>query len=731
MAPIDEALVQHLILIAVAVLGSVAVATAGTEFFIFRPLRSLADAARELQAGGRELALPKHSVGEIADLSWAFVRMARAIADREQQLREREARYRLLAENATDMIVQADLTGCRDYVSPASLAILGYAPEELIGTRGLSFTHPDDRPLLARTFKELSTGEIDRATSTVRFQRKDGSWVWVEAHLQLVRDPEGMPSGVVSTVRDISERHAQAEELARAKEAAEAGARARSDFLATMSHEIRTPMTAVLGMADLLSADALGERQATYVAAIRNSGRHLLSIINDILDFSRIDAGKLEIEQIDFSVGDVLEQVRSLMTPQALEKGLELTIELDEHSPPVLRGDPTRLNQILVNLVGNGIKFTSRGSVTVSVRSRMVDRQRASLRFEVQDTGVGIEADRQTILFEPFAQADGSTARRYGGSGLGLAICRRLVTAMGGQIGVESEPGRGSLFWFEVPFELGDVITVAERSTFDIASVPPLRVLVVEDVAVNRDLISEMLGRHGHVVFLAENGAQALELLGKEPIDLVLMDVQMPMMDGIEATRRIRALGPPLGGIAIVGLTANVMDAERSRCLAAGMNRVLTKPVAWVELFETLATLAPDGPAGTNGLDRAGPAMLGALPALDVKALAALGKGLDLDMLSGFLARALATAEQARAELEALDDPAEAASVAHRLRGTAASFGLAQVAAIAGRIEQEAMQTGDLAVLITQLGDAIGSARVAIEGSASVTPRPARLWVQA
>jgi CheY-like chemotaxis protein len=202
-------------------------------------------------------------------------------------------------------------------------------------------------------------------------------------------------------------------------------------------------------------------------------------------------------------------------------------------------------------------------------------------------------------------------------------------------------------------------------------------------------------------------------------------------LDGIEATRRIRALGPPLGGIAIVGLTANVMDAERNRCLAAGMSRVLTKPVAWVELFETLATLAPDGPAGTNGLDRAGPAMLGALPALDVKALAALGKGLDLDMLRGFLGRALETAEQARAELEALDDPAEAASVAHRLRGTAASFGLAQVAAIAGRIEKEAMQTGDLAVLITQLGNAIGSARVAIEGSASAASRPAPLWVQA
>ena len=382
--------------------------------------------------------------------------------------------------------------------------------------------------------------------------------------------------------------------LLRVAHAAEATAaqasQAKSQFLAAMSHEIRTPLTGVLGMADLLAAADLPEKERRYADAIRTSGRHLLSVINDILDFTRIEAGKIELEQVDFSIPEVIESVRSLMAPQAAERGL--TLKLDLTSPPdlVVQGDPTRLRQVLLNLVGNALKFTHQGGVIVRTASRPADGNgMVLLRFEVQDTGIGIAPDKQGNLFESFTQADRSTSRTYGGSGLGLAICKRLVQAMGGTIGVESTPGRGSTFWFEIPFARGDAAAAAKRSTSEPASIRPLRVLVVDDVAVNRELLEEMLARHGHEVLLAEDGAAAVELAARERPDVVLMDVQMPVMDGMEATRRIRRLPPPAGAVPILALTANVMAAERERYLACGMDRCLTKPVVWPDLFATLA----------------------------------------------------------------------------------------------------------------------------------------------
>src|SRR3954452_18671985 len=361
-------------------------------------------------------------------------------------------------------------------------------------------------------------------------------------------------------------------------EGAESATRAMSEFLAVMSHEIRTPLTAVLGMADLLAAEQLSPRQRGFAEAIRTSDRHLLHVINDVLDFSRIEAGGLELERVDFPLGEVLEQVRSLMVPQAVERGLHLAFELDEHSPPIVKGDPTRLRQVLLNLVGNGLKFTHAGGVTVRMTSRPAGEGRFVLRFEVEDTGIGIAPEQVADLFRPFAQADRSIARRYGGSGLGLAISRRLVGAMGGEIGVESAPGEGSRFWFEVPLERGDVLVAAERSAPEQASVRPLRVLVADDVEVNRELLGEVLGRHGHAVAFAADGAEAVALVARERFDAVLMDVQMPVMDGVEATRRVRALPPPACRVPVLGLTANVLEGERRRYLSAGMDRCLTKP---------------------------------------------------------------------------------------------------------------------------------------------------------
>jgi len=379
-----------------------------------------------------------------------------------------------------------------------------------------------------------------------------------------------------------------------ARVAAEAATRAKSDFLAAMSHEIRTPMTAVLGMADLLAAEEMTEQQQGYVAVALASGRHLLAVINDILDLSRIEVGGVEFERVDFRLAEILEQARSLLASQALERGLALSLALDEGLPPVVRGDPTRLRQVLLNLVGNALKFTHEGEVAVSAsRGRpAVDQAHAAdhVRFEVRDTGIGILPEGQAGLFEPFSQGDRSTARRYGGTGLGLAICRRLVEAMGGMIGVASEPGRGSLFWFEIPLELGATPAVAmERVRPDPVSIPPLRVLVAEDVATNRLLLGAMLGRYGHKATFAQNGVEAVGLAAEGSFDLVLMDVQMPIVDGLEAARRIRQLPPPTSSVPILGLTANIMEEERRQCLEAGMNVILTKPVVWPELFAALA----------------------------------------------------------------------------------------------------------------------------------------------
>ena len=282
-------------------------------------------------------------------------------------------------------------------------------------------------------------------------------------------------------------------QLRESTKAAEAASRAKSDFLAVMSHEIRTPMTGVLGMADLLSNADLPAKERAYVAGIRTSGRHLLALINDILDFSRMEAGKLELESIEFGLPEMLEQVRSVLAPEAALRGLDLCFDLDTHSPPVLCGDPTRLKQVLVNLVWNGIKFTPKGSVSVTVsrcapEDHAGKNQRERFRFEVRDTGIGIAADRQAILFQAFSQADSSTTRQYGGSGLGLAICKNLVQAMGGEIGVESVPGIGSRFWFEVPLGVSERTSIPAKAGDVLVETESRRVLLVEDVEVNQEI---------------------------------------------------------------------------------------------------------------------------------------------------------------------------------------------------------------------------------------------------
>ncbi|WP_027135638.1 hybrid sensor histidine kinase/response regulator [Geminicoccus roseus] len=529
---------------------------------------------------------------------------------------------------------------------------------------------------------------------------------------------------------------------------AEAGERSKTQFLAAMSHEIRTPMTGVLGMADLLAAERLDPRQRRYVRAIQTSGQHLMSVINDILDFSRFGAGAITLEHIDFSLPEVLEQVRSIMAPQAADRGLRLHFDLDEHSPPVVRGDPTRLRQILVNLIGNGLKFTSVGGVDVITRCAMVGEDQARFRFEVRDTGIGIPQDRQRELFQAFTQADRSTARKFGGSGLGLAICRQIVTAMGGTIDVESTPGLGSVFSFELVLEVGAIVLVDGQASFDPATIEPLRILVAEDVAVNRDLLQATLTRYGHKVAFAENGEQAVALAQAQSFDVVLMDVQMPTMDGIEAARRIRAMSPPVGTLPIVALTANVMDAERQRCLAAGMNGILTKPVDWEDLFKTLGTIARQSralrqptPLATSAAASTAPSApepqslpqpesepeLAAQPdLLDHERINGLRAMAGPDKLNQFLRNALASAEQLTAEVieHGVGDLAGVARSAHRLAGTAPSFGLRRIGMLGREIEERALRGDDIAELVGLLQQAVAATRVELDRLDLVTAPP-------
>ena len=404
----------------------------------------------------------------------------------------------------------------------------------------------------------------------------------------------------------------------------------------------------------------------------------------------------------------MVEQVRSLLAPQAAERGLELRMAIDPGIVPAVRGDPTRLRQVLVNLVGNGLKFTAKGSVTLEVRQLPDGDDPTRLKFEIADTGIGIPLEQQAELFNAFVQVGSSTNRQFGGSGLGLAICKRLVIAMGGTIGVMSEPGRGSLFWFELPLELGDVAAVATRSVTAPAAIRQLHVLVADDV-VARLLLQEMLRRQGHVVELAENGAVALELVGKHAFDLVLMDVQMPVMDGIEATRRIRQLAPPTGAVPIFALTANVMASERARYLAAGMNRWLTKPVIWPDLFAALAAvadsqaLAPTIPAG-----REAAAATEAEPLLDRGLLRGIADRLGPVAFEKLVTRGFDSAVEGCVRVkDAVGDHTRLVQEAHRLRGTAGSFGLARISALAGTIEDNVEHAPAVHELIEQLDMAL------------------------
>lgn len=563
-----------------------------------------------LRQDGRQIWI-RENVRAIFEPSRGVVHLEGTIEDiterklAELALRASEERYRVLSEISANYtyVYRVTLDGKfeAEWIGGDYHSITGYTPEEVDALGGWNVLHhPDDLDLGQQ--RDLLIRKGEPSVTEFRIRRRDGQWRWLHNVVKPVRDERtGAVVRFFGATVDITESKRIEEELRASKEAAEAANRAKSDFLANVSHEIRTPLHGIMGTLELLRTTELDSLQSEYADLATKSADVLLAMINDLLDFAKVEAGKLELEAIPFSLRELIRDSVRLLAVRAGAKGLKLSQRVADGVPDSLVGDPTRLRQVLVNLVDNAIKFTPQGEVAVSVQKPEVSGDAflapgsCVFEFSVRDTGIGIPTDKQARIFQAFAQADPSMTRQYGGTGLGLSIATRLVQMMGGWLSVDSEPGKGSTFRFTVPFPVAPPPSARTELPQEKASaVRALRVLVAEDNAINQRLIRDILETEGHTVTVVGSGREVLAELERQSFDVILMDVYMPHLDGFQTTVRIREREKATGGqIPIVALTAHALVGYKDACLKAGMTDYVSKPFRIQDIKDALARVTP------------------------------------------------------------------------------------------------------------------------------------------
>jgi len=635
-------------------------------------------------------------------ITW-FVREVWGPARESQLDLERDALFLTsVVENIPYMIFVKDAETLRFVrVNRAAEELLGLSRAEMLGKGDHDFFPTSEADFFTQADRDVLASKVPREIPEEPIETLSRGSRILHTRKIPILDAAGEPRYLLGISLDITEAKRVQDELHRAKEAAEAASRAKSEFLARMSHEIRTPMNAIIGLTELSLDSNPSDEIAEYLEVSLRSAESLLHVLNDVLDFSKVEAGKLSLETIPFDLAEVVRSTVSAFSASASARGLDLRVDFSPAVPRTVSGDPARVRQVLTNLLDNAIRFTESGAVRVAVHPG-AGPDRTAVEFSVSDTGIGIVPEKQALIFEAFTQADGSTTRKYGGTGLGLTISARLVEMMGGRLAVESIPGAGSTFRFTIPLAPAPSVGTLEEPVAPAKPLPRLRILVAEDNQVNRMLVTRVLEKHGHEVLAAGDGREVLEILERSPVDVVLMDLEMPHLGGTETVARIRERERAgAKKTIIIALTAHALPGVRERCLAAGMNGYIAKPVRRSALFAAIAAVLPPSvaPSGPNE----SPAGTRRREVMDL-----------------FVRSSREEVAHIRAALER-GDATSAARFAHGLAGAAAVLGVREALRLARDLERSANE--DDLVTSRMLADTLGHVLDELAGDRDVRSR--------